>query len=236
MAILKLGGDAEKETGRFVLPVEGAVGIYFVNESKAKLTNNFFNGKLENAVEGVVSPNADYTPLKLGLGTIKTAIPETAEMTVFAIFKTASVTNGGMIVSNFSTAISGVYGLGLQCLKTSEFQFMATVVKSDGGTTAGGAKAAFDMNTWTLAAGRTTGGINTAINLTKGVTAFANFVARGAVRDGGLMRIGGGYENQYNDGFDIAAVVIYNRALSDNEITSVGDVLRQYAAKHGLSV
>ncbi|CAM3966213.1 LamG-like jellyroll fold domain-containing protein [Psychrobacter arenosus] len=234
MAILKIGGSAEQDTGRLILPVEGAVGIYFANQSKLKLSNNFATGRLTNQVVGNPTPQPSHTALSLNGGYIQTPLAESAEMTMFAIYKQPVTTSAGvMICSNYGNPYPSTFGIGLQVTSTGKVTFIAAQLNAST-STAGGCTV--NATGWTLVAGRVKGNANYIKNMTNGELSEATYTSRLGVASNPLLRIGACYAARYNESIDVMAVVVFNRALADSEINSVSDVLRRYAAKHGVTV
>ena len=234
MAILKIGGSAEQDTGRLILPVEGAVGIYFTNQSKLKLSNNFASGRLTNQVMGNPVPQPNFTTLSLTGGYVQTPLPETKEMTVLAIYKQPVTTSAGvMICSNYGNSNPSGFGVGLQITSTNKVTFIASHLNAATPTSGG---RTVNATGWTLVAGRVKGNTNYIKNMTNGELSEATYTSRIDGANNPLLRIGACYAVTYNESVEVMAVVVFNRALVDSEINSVSDVLRRYAAKHGVTV
>lgn len=234
MAILKIGGSAEKDTGRFLLPVDGAVGIYFTNQSDLKLSNNFATGRLTNQVGGNPVPQPNHTTLSLVGGYLQTPLPETKDMTMLAIYKQPATTNNGvMICSNYGATTLSSFGAGLQITATGKVSFIASQLNASTPTSAG---RTVNATGWTLVAGRVDGTTNYIKNMTTGESNVATYTSRIDGTNNALLRIGACYAANYNESVDVMAVVVFDRALADSEINSVTDVLRRYAAKHGVTV
>ena len=234
MAIIRLGGSAESDTGKLMLPVSGAVGIYFTNSSQTKLTNNFAKNELSAAISGVLSPTAHYTAMKADTGYVQTNITESENMTLFAVYEqpSAITTSGAMIVSTYKADVSS-FGMALFA-DTNGASFLATQNKSGGGITAN--PRAVAATGWQMVVGRVNSNVNYIKNLTSNVANESTQVSRFLGTSPAKFRVGASYDSTFNDSAKIMAVVIFNKALTDAEIVSVGDVLRRYAAKHGVNV
>lgn len=233
MAIIKLNGSAESETGQFILPVDGAAGIYFTNESQKKLTNNFAKNVLSAAVVGILSPTADYTAMSLTTGYVQTDITETNDMTIIAVYEQpTTVANSAMIASTHE-GDSSAFGLGLYATQ-GVVKFLATQRNSSGSTTAGGKDT--PASGWTIAVGKVSGATNSVQNLTTGTKSSTTYVSRVLGDNPQKIRIGASYKPSFTTSVKIMAVVIFDRALSDSETNTVADVLRRYAAKHNVTV
>lgn len=233
MATIKLAGSAESETGKFILPVSGAAGIYFTNDSQVKLTNNFAKNELSAAVMGILSPNTNYTTMRVDGGYVQTSIKETADLTIFAVYEQPAtmVSSGAMIVSTHIGDPSS-FGAGLYAT-TGKVQSLATQNTSSGKT---GGQQVVNASGWQLVVARTSGAANHIKNITTGESKTTSYVSRNLGDNPVNYRIGASYTTAYKADVKIMAVVIFNKALTDTEIVSVGDVLRRYAAKHGVNV
>lgn len=233
MAIIRLNGSAESETGQFILPVDGAAGIYFTNESQKKLTNNFAKNALSAAIIGSLSPTADYTSMSLNTGYVQTSIKETSDMTIIAVYEQpTTVENSAMIASTYKGDPTA-FGIGLYA-NQGVVKFLATQRASNGNTTSGGRET--PASGWTMAVGKVSGATNSVQNLTTGTNVSTTYASRVLGDDPQKIRIGASYEQGFTSSLKIMAVVIFDKALSDNETDAVADVLRRYAAKHNVTV
>lgn len=234
MAIIKLSGNAETDSGRFAMPVDGAVGIYFTNNSESKLTNNFAIGELLAEIKGSLSPTIDYTSMKYSTGYVQTDIAETSDMTVFAIYEQPNsiTTSGAMIASTYKGDATS-FGMALYA-NDSKINFLATQKNTSGANTAGGQFVA--ASGWQLVMGRVGGATNTVKNITTNESKSGTYSSRVLGNDPQKIRVGGSYDGAFNDTVKVMAVVVFNRALSDDDAVKIADVLKRYAAKHGVTV
>ena len=235
MAIIKIGGDAEANTGLFILPVAAnPAGIFFCNTDQTKLRCNFAKNKLSASVQKTLSPTSSYTAMSIDTGYVQTDIAETSDMTVFAIYEHPSTftSSGSMIASTYRGDATS-FGSGLHA-NSSGLNFIATQKQANGTNTAGGR--IVPASGWTLAVGRVDKNTNYVKNLTTGTINTATYSERILGNAPAKIRIGASYDPAFKDSVKIMAIVVFDKALSDSEVDSVANVLRRYAAKHNVTI
>lgn len=237
MTILKIGGNAESETAKFVMPVDGAVGVYFTNVSQTKLKNNFIADYLPNTV--ALSPliNSDYTTFGSSVGYVQTDISELDNFTIITVFKvpTTISKSSANVFSTFSGDPS-TYGSGI-LVQNDGVKSIASQTTASGKTSGTSASITATKGVWGLFVSLYDGNKNTVKSITeKKQSSYTTGTGRLVGTTPVNYRIGNAYLDLHGNDIDVMCVAVYDRALSDSEIDSVSDVLRRYAAKHGVTV
>ncbi len=237
-------------TSRIEVPFSAAWEGYFSFGVDAKTSiRNLISGKTALSVVGSPTYGSTYVDLT-GAQTayFVTGTPNTTDMTIMAIAMPLEE-KGIAVASNYQSTRSDATGL---CIGTS-LAFDVGTNPSDGnvitrfnhavlvsGVSTGAAaetSVASPINQWYLIAGRcqNSARVRNVYNLTAG-TNGTNTPALNPVDIGGAMRIGSAYNSQFPGKVRICELAIFSEALSDANLSTLTQFMRQRALTKGLTV
>lgn len=226
-----LPGSGYPPIGAMSIPVtDGLTGAFLLGSgSNVGATNYAENG---GTVTFVGSPDWQNGYVEVDrLNYIQTSIPETAAMTIIAIAKRKVSGNNTPIVGNFIDVTN--VGVALYVASGTDNPIANADRAAGGGTvTVNG-----NWDAWSLVSlvVPSTGAM-TITDHTNGLTANSAATDARVITGGGDIRIGSFYSVSFPGASQIAAVAVYNKALSPIELTAMEAWASDVGSHYGLTV
>lgn len=241
------GENGESDSGKLVLPVVGAEYIGLTNSNLTKLNNNFSPFQKKAQVVGSPTVGTNDTLFKSQANFIQTDIQEKNEMTVFVVAKTSVVPNStgtavafisnyksppldGSSTNNLNSFYFGVNSAG----KLMTISLQGTNASNATAVAAASGSVNWTANEYHLVTARLTGTRVEHWDETKNYHIFAD-LTQPRYLAANKLRIGSTFTDFTGD-VNIALIVHYPRALSDTEISSVKQWIRNYMSGRGITV
>ncbi|PLT95002.1 hypothetical protein [Sinorhizobium medicae] len=242
--ILVPGADFSASAVGFNAAVEsGLQGLWFFNRGVRASAKNLALGGVNAEVLGTPSDQGAFLRFKGGESFFQTAIGDTEELTHIVAVKStdtmADQAHSPMFVSNFGSGSKAGYvasslsGASIYSNASTSLATMSASRYTDGTNTtvtSAGTSIATTLANWSLVASRVRTDRAQRDNLTTAVAAAATFTSQARVLAAGDFRIGSSYSLPWQGYADIAAVAMYDRYISDAELTTIGVQMRNVLA------
>lgn len=246
------GADFSASAIGFVPPVAGNLAYWnFLGGDSTKTARNLADGGAASTIVGSPAINSNSAVFGPGTSFLQTSVAQTASSTVIAVFKMPteassfvvsnyqsqrkddSVTSNGM--SLYTTA--GAAGDGFLAVRFNQSQYSGVAGQATSNSLVELA-ASVPVATFRAVVGRCDAAthVRKIVDLTNGTSSS---LTSASVEDIGSasLRIGSGYTNTgFTASNEVAFVAIYQRALSDAEISKVYSFLKAYYAGNGITI
>lgn len=232
---------------KIIAPVTDSLeGWFCFDTALERIGFNRAPGKGNARIIGNPTVYSTHARFKGGANFLETLVSEPEKFTVLVVGKVPGLLGGtgtptaapyiGTQAGESSSPL-GPGGMALYHITDTTFTGTAWRVTADGtGTTSSQANANDTPTTWGLRALRCDGVNGTKlINLTTGISSIQP-LATPRVRSTQPLRIGGVYGTTFLGETDISHVVIYSRALSDDELALVAAAMRKRMLRLGITV
>lgn len=232
-----------------VLPpvTRGLVGWFDLDTEVRRGAFNRALGSKPGQVVGLPVAAPTHLTMSQSTGYIQTDIPEAVECTAFALIRTADLNNvmAGTYTGPVNTALSppGVtatssFGIAFWIDSTGRLSLTGCRVNADGQTVTSAGQgpdpASLYDHGWTIAVNRLTATTHSVFDKTKGKrNDRTGLFAR--VPSLSPWRIGAPTGNStQSKPCDVSQLIVYNNALTDDEIDQVVEVMRKRATRLGI--
>lgn len=223
-----LTGDSYPALLGFSIPVVDSLeGAFLFGDGVAQMTRNYAPSKADAKTVGTLRTGVGYA-LFDETGYLNTGIMEAQEMTIVCIGRSEGVSNPAYLGNNLSI-VGGGFGLMPQSSGFRGTSIRNAAVESL--NVAGDYK-----NFSAMALVLKQSAPNVATNLSTGVSVAGASSAARTLEKVNPILIGRLPSNAFKTPNEQVAVLIYSKALSDAELTSVYRWAREYAAEKGFAV
>lgn len=246
------GADFSAQASKFIAPITDGLQYWnFFGATETLATRNLVPGKASSSIVGTLGYGDNYIRPSNG-SCIQTLVPETNDQTFIVVYG-AEVGQRYLLASGFSdrpvptpgkpSRGTSLFTSGSQV--TGRFTLNGTIAYYDGaqGNSNSLQSQMYNVETGSIALNtmRTTSTyVNQTLSLGGGAeTTTSLSLADGQIRDRSAANYRIGYsvsDSDYKDGVNIYAVIMYNRYLSDAEMTTLKTWLRNFYAKKGITV
>ncbi|CNH15967.1 hypothetical protein [Yersinia intermedia] len=231
--------------------IRGLEGWFCFDTDISRIAFNRAPGKSDAVIVGLPVVNDKFSRFKGLSNYLNTNIPESTEMTVFVVGKSAVNLPEQSIPANYAgypmyfgnypggdSTVPGhtTYGCGLFHDTPTKLSMTASRLSAGTGlATSAQAQITDTPSAWGLRVVRVGEGVKTrTMNLTTGVAGeYAAITQR--LPSTHTLRIGGAYST-FTGEVDISQIVIYSAALTDEEIAAVASLMRVRSARLGITV
>jgi hypothetical protein len=194
----------------------GLVGCFVLGDSISDGVKNWAGGP-DATVVGAPTASTGYLRLSQA-AYMQTSVPETQDMTIITVSRYPNTWSGAALVcSNYDSPIDGVASY---YSAANLFRFGARSTTGFNTVSSG----AYDISKWKFFAGRCSGASSVAATLRRydpGPNNDNNTIASPRQQNGKSLRIGAGYQSLSSAQIDVSLVLVYSRALSDDECDAV---------------
>lgn len=246
--ILVPGADFSSSAVGFNAAVpEGLKGLWFFNRGVRKSRKNLALGGLDADIFGTPADQGTFIRFKGGANFFQTKVKDTVGLTQIAVIKSpdtmADLAHSPMFVTNYGSGSadgflsSGISGAGIYAnLSAANITMSGSRYTTSANTavTSGGTSIAVDVTVWKMVASRVRADRAQRNNLTDGTTTAGNFTSQARVLAAGDFRIGSAYDGQWGGIADVAAVVMYDRFITDAELSAMAAQLKNVMAHIGI--
>lgn len=232
------------------LPIDstGLVGFYCTSsylDGIATATSKASKNFAKNGLAALIAGNPTISATSMAIGTangINTQIPDSADFTFFVIGKSTDTnaatatrpmfigTSNGAIVGGTTTcfgtelAVASTTGFSLKCGRGVEDNQVTGTVSISG----------CNPNVWNLLWGRSSGSVTKLRSETAGVEASNTFTQARLLQQR-PVHVGVNYVSNSGTG-EVFRAVVFNRALTDDEVAKMVAFLRLHATARGITV
>ncbi len=249
--ILVPGADFSASAVGFNAAVEsGLKGLWFFNRGVRASAKNLALGGVDAEAFGTPSDQGAFLRFKGGQSFFQTAVADTEALTHIVAIKStdtmADEAHSPMYLSNFGSGSKAGYvasslsGASIYNPQSSTLATMSGSRYTDGTntaiTSAGASIAVTSAANWSLLASRIRSDRSQRDNLTTVTAAAANFASQARVLAAGDFRIGSSYSLSWQGQCDIAAVAMYDRYITDAELSTMATQIRNVLAHLGITV
>lgn len=234
----------------FVPPVADGLEYWnFFGGDASQSRRNLAPGKNGASLVGALTYNAHSAIFKGGTNFLITEVADPESVTFIAVAR-CPTEEAGMIISNYRSPRIGGVGttLGKSLLLNpgnpdgalDASMFSSRWDGAGGASSAAGATRvqAVPTNSWGAFVGRSNEStkIRDVVNKTNNLAATNPITALGDI-SAAPFRIGSPHvDNEYNQSSEIAAAIIFSRALSNDEVEKVYGFLKGYFARRGIAI
>lgn len=227
----------------------GLQGLWFFNRGVRESRKNLALGGADAEVFGTPSDQGSFIRFKGAQSFFQTQVSDTEGLTHIVAVKSADTAadflHSPMFVSNFGSGSAEGYlasptsGASIYSNESTSALTMSGSRYTDGTqtdiTSRGIAIAISALSSWTLVASRTSPGRAQQDNFTA-VTATGANLTTGRVLAAGDFRIGSSFNAAFQGEADVAAVVMYDRYITDTELQTMAGQLRNVLGHIGIAV
>lgn len=249
--ILVPGADFSASAVGFNAAVEsGLRGLWFFNRGVRASAKNLALGGVDAEVFGTPSDQGAFLRFKGGQSFFQTEIEDTEAFTHIVALKStathADPEHSAMFLSNFGSGskagylASGLAGVSMYSNSNPNSVTLSGSRYTDGTntavTSAGTSIAITSYANWSLVASRVRADRAQRDNLTTVTAGAVNYTSQGRVLAAGNFRIGSSYSQSWQGECDIGAVAIYDRFISDAELSTMATQMRNVLAHLSITV
>ncbi|MBW9090827.1 hypothetical protein JNB91_23735 [Rhizobium wenxiniae] len=244
MKIIPPGSDYEALKLGLILPVAaGCQGFFLPNTSAERAVKNWAPGKVDGTLVGSPVFTSGYSSLQSNsVAYIETPVVESPQMTILYAGRgtTDSSTDDLSPVFVSSRSSPGALGLtgGIQLYPNTASTQRIFFSQWTGSTSINtiGVISSYSVGAWQFIAGRITATTYSIRNLTTGVASSEAALSNTHNPGSGKIRIGSMIDSTWKGKSDAAFCAMYDRALSDTEISTVYAWAKKYLAAKGITI
>lgn len=239
------GVDAEQFASEYSAPVRrGLEAIHFLNVSVAKAAKNYAPGKSQGVVIGAPVASAAYLSCNGTVNCIETSVPETDNLTIFVVARTAAdgsvVAERPMFFGNYQGLhVDGGAAYGMSLYLSAHNRMSGTAgfgasVADNANVQAGITKPAV-ANLWALYMVQVSASGTTTRDFTAGMVQTTGPAGKPRRLATGKIRIGSGQSNLLG-ACDVAVFQAHSVVLTEAEIGITVADIRAYMSRRGVTV
>lgn len=239
---------AESANAVYNPPVySGLVAWQFFNDSLTKAKHNFAMGKTDHNPVGTITVNSTSANFKGSANYLQTDIPESVEFTYFFVGRTtdtnADSSHNPCFIGTFQSvpadpAIGSSLIFSMSIYSSLAGRLTAAACRGTSIANQGSnpvSLTGLTLSNWGLYCMRVSNTKTELFAVTAGLSGATADTVQPRLLSAGKLRIGSAYSG-FGGQCDIAAMALYNRYLSTDEMTLVNARLRAYMAGRGVVV